>query len=618
MSDATNPPPAGPQAPSENEPIVQGSHLARLELLVVAALAAAYIAWFAWPVLWSATTDIRMLDALHCDEYDYAMLLRRALDEGTLKLRFDGYGHLHFNLALIPLTAASWFGSPSDKAIIVALRAIPAVFGLATIVLAFAFARYCFGRVAGWSAAVLQAVSCRVFLTYSVTSHPDVPQAFFFLLGLYFCCRLVEDGRGRWLFWASSAAGLTFACKYSGLFLLPVILASSVAGARRREEGERGRQAAEAARCAARLALALGLACVLLAPLAAVMSTRSGRALTAMLGCGAVLLMMWRVLRTLPAPATRLADLGMRLALLVLVFSVTFAAVSPYSLRRMGFLRGMVSELRHTTFGHWVRVRSSGLTWLRILASPDGVDVVVLGLALISLLVTVWGLYRLRWRGLLRPEAVLWTAAAMYIAYLVLRVRYRPPRYLITVVPVLVILATHPLALAARWARERLTSGRSALAVAALVAAVAAAVVPRSATRVLAYRNAQRVRIEASPAIRAGRWLARQYPASARVLTDRLTYVPASFGTVHSSWGWTLEKIRAFDPDLIIVHDYTASRYADLAMAHDVRSTAEQFRRCHAYYHGLQTGNVGYHRIRRFGQVTVYAKAVQGAGAPPP
>jgi len=61
-----------------------------------------------------------------------------------------------------------------------------------------------------------------LFLEFSVLSHPDIPQVFFMVCGVYAGCRLMEERHWRWLNLRSVAAGLAFASKYSGLFLLHV------------------------------------------------------------------------------------------------------------------------------------------------------------------------------------------------------------------------------------------------------------------------------------------------------------------------------------------------------------------------------------------------------------
>ena len=43
--------------------------------------------------------------------------------------------------------------------------------------------------VAAWLAALLLSIVPSIFLRYSVTSHPDIPQLFFLVVCMYYCCR---------------------------------------------------------------------------------------------------------------------------------------------------------------------------------------------------------------------------------------------------------------------------------------------------------------------------------------------------------------------------------------------------------------------------------------------
>ncbi len=60
----------------------------RLELLVVLALAGVYLLWFAWPLFWSASQNVRLVGAFNPDEETHVRLLSGAIASRTLRLEY--------------------------------------------------------------------------------------------------------------------------------------------------------------------------------------------------------------------------------------------------------------------------------------------------------------------------------------------------------------------------------------------------------------------------------------------------------------------------------------------------------------------------------------------------
>ena len=108
----------------------------------------------------------------------------------------------------------------TDARIVHTGRAVSIFFAAATLWLMFVWTRRVFGVAAAWIAFTLLCLNATLY-EWAVVLKPDMAQLFFLMLALALTCRLADEPRLRWLVPAASAAGLAFACKYSGLFVLP-------------------------------------------------------------------------------------------------------------------------------------------------------------------------------------------------------------------------------------------------------------------------------------------------------------------------------------------------------------------------------------------------------------
>ena len=172
------------------------------------------------PLVSVGASSERLVEAFATDEAMQLNLLHAAAAKHSFALTFGPYGHLVFNLILLALHAIP--GALSDARIIHTGRSISVLFAAATLYLTFVWARRAFGAAAAWIAFSVLLVNATLY-TWAVVLKPDMVQLFLLMLSLALTSRLAEEPRIRWLALASAAAGLAFACKYSGLFVLPII-----------------------------------------------------------------------------------------------------------------------------------------------------------------------------------------------------------------------------------------------------------------------------------------------------------------------------------------------------------------------------------------------------------
>lgn len=599
-----------------------------LELVAVAALAATFLVWFAWPVLWSASANARLVGAFNTDEQAQLMLLKEAIDNRTLRLGYYQYGYTYLNMGLLPLLLLSSFRDITEQQIIVWLRMIPALFALATVVVTFVIARRYFGHLAAWLSALLLSVTGVEFLRMSVMSHSDIPQLFFLMLGTYFCCRLAEDGHSGWLIAASASAGLAFGCKYSGLFLLPVIglygLLQSIQLDKTQIQVNSDLVVRASRLVTSLVSLGLFVLGFAVIPYAAAPYTGTEyygvsmpqfftnlRVMSVVGGVGLALLAVvprvWTVVRQRPKLA-HLLQLGF---LLAITFALAFFITSPFHVFsvRSGFWRGFLYESLHSSFGHTFAAQNDKLEWFRILSSPQLLAPVILALAVIHLALTVYKVVKKGWQGLLDPESVLWIWTLFYFGFLVWRVNVRTHRALLPVVPFLLIFAAHAVTQVKQYASTRL-SGRlvSALTTVGLLI-ILGLELPQSLDRMSEFRQSTSRREQTSEAVVAGHWLLAHYPPSTRILYDPTSYVPPAFADAYATpWGGTLQLLETLEPHVVIVNSHISGLFSDVGQAQTYARDEATFMAIHDYYESLAEGGAGYALVNDFGSVQLYER----------
>ena len=111
-------------------------------------------------------------------------------------------------------------------------RLLSAVLGSLTILVVYKIARRLFAETTALAAAAFFSLSF-VHILYSRQIVLDVPMTFFYALTLYFCVRILEDGRWGAYLAAAVFAGLATATKYNAVFVVGSIFAAHVAAKRR-------------------------------------------------------------------------------------------------------------------------------------------------------------------------------------------------------------------------------------------------------------------------------------------------------------------------------------------------------------------------------------------------
>jgi 4-amino-4-deoxy-L-arabinose transferase-like glycosyltransferase len=594
----------------------------RLEFLLVLALIALYFIWFAWPSVWTASDNLRLVSVFSSDEANHLYTLKQAISQRTLILDFGIYGHLYFNIALLPLFFLNFLIRVSEQQIILALRLVPTLSAIGTIAATFLITRRYFGRLAAWLAALLLSIVPLNFLHWSITSHPDIPQLFFLVLSLYFCCRLVEQDRPKWLIVASVFSGMAFACKYSGVLLLPIIWMIAVGQTidPRQPIAKPRFPKVEITRlliaCIGIVSIIIGI--VFSPNFVSQHFTVHGKiadsSLTHLLinmQIAAIIFGFSLIVFTIIKPiwsVNRFVNSLNKIILSVATFGTVFFLTSPFSFFRLNFLKGIYCESKLMPFGHWFKASNNGMQWFHVLLSPELIGKAIFGLAFLGMSLIIFDVSRKGWRQLLSPAGVIWMWVIFYFGFLFFRINMRFAHYLLPIIPFLIILSTQSISKIIEFAKSKLSKKLSFLFILVILSSVAAIELPKSVSQILRYRQSTINRVQKSTAVKAGLWLAKHFPKSTRIVYDHYCYVPPIFPDAHATWGGTIEMLKKIKPNIVVVNKKISSRYSDISQAAMYIEGESNFIMKHEYYNALRDKEAGYMLLRDFGDVKIYSR----------
>ncbi len=500
---------------------------------------------FALPLVPIASDDIRMVDVFSADEASAAAAVRYLHALNTLEIRSFNYGGLFYYIPLGVLKLWSVAGGEvTDRVVVIAMRLVCTVTGLGCLWATYRIGCEVFSRAAGLVGACLVVVN-PVFLRWSVEIHPDLPQLFWVLLALLWCCRLCRRFSVTGGILASLCAGLASGTKYSGVFLVPIIAAAQLLSSGHGELSLRG----------------------------AVSRLRDRRRLLAV-------------------------------SLVPVIFIVTFAVTNPYAwIRYETFRADLAFEQAHLGFGHVFRADRAGLDWLVRLAQLVGM---ANGVVLALYLGTVIALHLSGRRQLSIERILLLIWIGGFTAYLVLTANIQAPRHLLPILPPALLFLAEGYREIWHLARAR-WPGAPWVAVAGSLA-LAYLSWGRVSDSASLFRD-KLGREERSPEIATGRWIGERYPETTSVIFDAYAYVPSRFERVYRTFGQTYAVVNHFRPDLLVVREAIAARYENPDDADRAQMGAGAFRDRHFYYRYLREGHVStYEAVRDSGRVAVYRR----------
>ncbi len=505
------------------------------------------------PVLGAAAASARLVEAFSTDEAMQVNLLAHALNAHSWAIRFGAYGHLYFNMVLLALKSL-W--PLSERAIVIGARAVSLASAAGLLLFAFWWARRAYGSLTAWLAMALVALNPTVY-EWAAVVHPDMLQALCLLVALFFTVSAFERPTTARILVASTFAGLGFAAKYSGLFVLPLI---AIALVRRRAVVSGGGAAKRV--MLKRAALSMTAAVMLIGGLAIdsawvithvtvdghvdvplPMSLDAAiwliRATGLVLALVAVTPWTWRMLQRWKNETVLWGY-----AVALTAFVTTFVIASPYSWVKLAFIKGLYYEAVETGAAlniTWVAA------WTRGIFTTIGLPIfVALGGTIIGRLSDrrrhVWS----------SMEIVLLVWNGLYLVVLLAPVHELLFHYALPMIAPTAILAAHVIVTATGLLSWRLPKLPRAVTASVIVALLAAFELPGVRTAV--ERRQVILRHDEDPAVRAGVWLADHVPSASRVVYDYYSYVPPAFANATGTWGATREWLASVNPDIVVVN----------------------------------------------------------------
>ena len=403
---------------------------------------------------------------------------------------FYNYGYLLNNLVIAMSDMIALSGREvSEFGVALSLRWISIVSWLVIVWATLQISKAAYGGSSVALPALLLLIFSDRFVYYSYHIHPDLPQAALVTLSIY--ATLLGKTRLASLVVSGLVLGLAVGTKYSGIFAVPffAIYWTLVSFGSLRSVGD------------------------------------------------------WLVL---------MRD-GLAFALCIVI---TFFATNPYILLNFSEFRADVAyEAAHVAYGDGRSEVGSGLLWFDMLAGELGVAAVSL-LAVMFFVATVSAaskLRKLRAREGISVEVAVPAALAITVilcmAYLMLEVHLRRPRYLFHLYPMFVLVASYGTVL---LAQSPLVGRAISVLLPAAAMVVGASMLDRSAS--VSFLASERKLNSTTVAV--GKLLRENFPSETRVFYGVYSYLPTNY------FKNSVRQYRVPDPDLAVFDIYVLNASA--------------------------------------------------------
>lgn len=166
--------------------------------------------------------DLRMTNVFSIDESDIVAHVWNLFATDFQVPPSFKYGGLFYFVPVGFMHLWGLFFEVTEQTAVIAVRLYCCLAGLGCLWVLYAVGQILFNGWVGVLAAWMLGANA-TFLRWTTESHPDLPQLLFLLLSVYYICVYVQEHRQKYLVFSVLAAGLAFATKYAGLFLLPVL-----------------------------------------------------------------------------------------------------------------------------------------------------------------------------------------------------------------------------------------------------------------------------------------------------------------------------------------------------------------------------------------------------------
>ena len=570
------------------------------------------IAFVYWPIIFSASGDIRIVDAFNTDEVDFLISLLNAYNNGTFEIGHYEYGLLYYNVGLIFFNIVGVFTPITEQVGVVIMRFLSCLFLIGTAAVLRQFAKKHM-ESAKELVFVLVLFSSVTLINYGTMLHPDVAQVFFVALSLFYIADYVKIPSVKSIVLSSLFAGFAFSTKYVGVALLPILWFFFFL----KRPVFLKQQSAKIS----------SIVLILLSVLAAFLANPefyasyltpnneiSSSILTAISGVRVIAIVLFffglstffyqkyidRIENIKWGAIVSMASSA--------IFALAFSAGSPQGIRGFNFLNGIVAVASVHKDGHWFRDETGLLGWLEIVIQPNVVTLVWSITALIGAFVILYKLIRSDKKqvNLILAIPFLWIMVFCFV--IVFRVKSHFAHYLIPILPFCFLYAAIGLALFLdkvnnQWLKQYLKTRHSSAAVLGILLIL-------SSWKAVEYSNNRVEEFENSPEIKAGIWLSENVNEKVFISSDKYTYIPNNehLGFRHY-WGLSNEVISNDKPDYLIINYHTYQWFLKRSDVETYLHGRELFLERNTLYHELlENKHEQFKLVADFDAVKVFEK----------
>jgi len=513
-------------------------------------LAVSFLA-YVLPLVLRCTNNLRLIGTFNFDEATAVdIVMDMVAARSLLPASESVYGGMYFYVGYAFVSLVGMIvGQITVPHVIVSLRLVAALSGLLCILLTYVLAKKMYDAGVAFLGAAFLAVT-PIFLRWSVSAHPDTLQVLFTIACVYCCYLLTQSYSVKNLVLASAMAGLSFGTKRVGFILVPVVL----------------------------------LACLL-----SLLAQR--RRTTQALG--------WRTLVCRFIIGSAIAGL---------VFASVFIITSPTVITQYDQFRArLLTEEERLACGV-EGLHTNALRWLQVLAQDrvmTGFELALIGACMVTVTLS---LLRERGRGFFNhasgPSVVV-AGAALFLLYLSLEICVYYPRYVLPILPFLVIFASF-----AAFYFIRLNAPHRLLAYSLKVAVICGVLLAfwPKITFALTFFTETLDKMNDSRVV-AGQWLEANFPPDTVITYDKGAYIPPAFEAAYISWGQTVEFVTQHEPGVIVVYDEVRQRFTTPEEGLGYVDDAELSWQAWSFYSQLESGDLPcFQLVQAFDRIRIYSR----------
>jgi len=565
-----------------------------------------------WPIIISASGDIRIVDAFNTDEVDFLSSLLNAYNKSTFEIGHYEYGLLYYNIGLICFNVVGVFTELTEQVGVVIMRFLSCLFLLGTAVVLRQFTKKHM-ESAKELVFVLVLFSSITLINYGTMLHPDLAQVFFVALSLFYVADYVQLPSLKSIVLSSLFAGLAFSTKYVGVALLPILWFLFFF---KRPQFLKQQSAKTSSIFLIILSVFVAFTSnpEFYASFLTPNNEISSSILTAVSGVRVVAIVLFffglstffyqkyidQIENLKWGAISSIASTG--------IFALAFSAGSPQGLRAFNFLNGIVAVASVHKDGHWFRDETGLLGWLEIISQPQVLTLVWSFLALFGVLVILYQLIRSDKRqvNLILVIPLLWILVFCFV--IVFRVKSHFAHFLIPILPFCFFYAAIGLALIIDkvnniWLKQYWnTRYSSALVLLVVLVFSSWNAVDYSSERVVEFKN--------SPELKAGIWLNENVTKKVFISSDKYTYIPKNEQLMFRHyWGMSDDIIRNDKPDYLIINYHTYQWFLNVSDVETYLHGREIFLERNRLYNELLEGIHGQFELAAdFGKVKIYRR----------